>query len=160
MAKLHHSYGKNEAASITNKELVAALDSLKRQFSSKFDELQQKNWHSKYKIEIARQEQDEHADRLEELESGTICTKSGQKYVDGVHQCCIELLSMNVATKQIEPVIRSVLWNIASFEVDTLPKPSTLSGMPAEMKCIAYQQISDELGQCDNLNWGWSTVQN
>ena len=68
------------------------------------------------KIEIARQERDEHADCLEELESGTICTKSGQKYVDGVHhqrmyvhQCCIELLSMNVATKQIEPVIRSVL---------------------------------------------------
>ena len=58
---------------------------------------------------------------------------------------------MNVATKQIEPVIRSVLRNIASFEVDALPKPSTLSGMLAEMKCIAYQQISDELGQYDNL---------
>ena len=52
---------------------------------------------------------------------------------------------------QIEPVIRSVLKNIASFEVDALPKPSTLSGMLAEMKCIAYQQISDELSQHDNL---------
>ena len=96
-----------------------------------------------------------------------MCTKSGQKYVDGVHhqrmymrQCCIELLSVNVATKQIEPVIRSVLRNIASFEVDALPKPSTLSRTLAEMKCIAYQQISDKLGQYDNLNWGWSTVQN
>ena len=102
-------------------------------------------------IEVARQERDEHADRLEELESGTICTKSGQKYVNGVRQCCIELLSMNVATKQIDPVIRSILRNIASFEVNALPKPSTLSGMLAEMKCIAYQQISDELGEHDNL---------
>ena len=74
------------------------------------------------------------ADRLEKIESGTIvCTKSG---LDGVRQCCIELLSMNVATKQIEPVIRSVPKNIASYEVDALSKPSTLSGVLAEMKCI------------------------
>ena len=58
---------------------------------------------------------------------------------------------MNVSTKQIEPVIRSVLKNIASFEVDELPKPSTLTGMLAEMKCIAYQQISDEVNQHDYL---------
>jgi hypothetical protein len=69
---------------------------------------------------------------------------------------------MNVAIKQIEPVIRSVLRNIASLEIGALPKPSTLSGMLAEMKCIAYQQISDELGQLTTLpctvmvpqNWG------
>ena len=102
-------------------------------------------------IKVAHQERDELADRLQELESSTICTKNGQKYLDGVCQCCFELLSMNVATKQIEPVIRSVLKNVASFEVDALPKPSTLSGMLAEMKCIVYQQISDELSQHDNL---------
>ena len=75
-------------------------------------------------IKVARQELD---DRLEEIESGTICTKNGQKYLDGVRQCCIELLSLNIATKQIELVIRSVLKNNASFEVDALPKLSTLS---------------------------------
>ena len=51
-------------------------------------------------IEVACQERDELADRLEEIKSGTICTKNGQKYLDGVHQCCMELLSLNIATKQ------------------------------------------------------------
>ena len=41
--------------------------------------------------------------------------------------------------------------NIASFEVDELPKPSTLTGTLAEMKCIAHQQISDEVNQHDYL---------
>lgn len=81
----------------------------------------------------------------------TIHTKHGQTFLDGVRQCCIELLSTNVATKQVEPVIRSVPRNNASFEVDALPKPSTLSGMLAEMKCITYQQISEEVSKCDNV---------
>ena len=54
--------------------------------------------------------------------------------VDGVCQCCVELLSMNVAFSQFEPVIRSVLRNIASFEKGDLLKASTLSGMLAGMK--------------------------
>ena len=106
--KLHRSNERVEAKSDTNKELDARLDSLKSQFSSKFDELQQiiealqqKIEALSIEIEVARQERDEHADRLEEIESGTICTKNGQKYLDGVRQCCIELLSMNVATKQM-----------------------------------------------------------
>ena len=46
-----------------------------------------------------------------------------------------------------------VFFNIASIECGALPKPSTLSGMLAEMKCLVYQQISDELihesaGEC------------
>ena len=58
---------------------------------------------------------------------------------------------MNVATKQVEPVIRSVLKNIASIDVEALPRQSTLTGMLAEMKCLAYQQISDEICQEENL---------
>lgn len=54
-------------------------------------------------------------------------------------------------TSQVEPVIRSVLLNIASVEVGSLPKPSTLSGMLTEMKCIAYEQLSDELSSEDNI---------
>ena len=98
-----------EATSDINTELSAKLESLKCQFSLKFDELQQKTEALNMEIKVARQEQDELADHLEEIESGTICTKNGQKYLDGVRQCCIELLSLNVANKQIEPVIRSVL---------------------------------------------------
>ena len=149
--KLRCSDDRVEATSDTNRELNSKLDSLEFQFSSKLEELQQKLEALSIEVEVARQERDELADRLAEIESGTICTKNGQKYLDGIRQCCIELLAMNVATKQIEPVIRSVLKNIASFEVDALPKPSTLTGMLAEMKCIAYQQISDELCHHDNL---------
>ena len=69
------------------------------------------------------------------MESITIHTKQGQKFIDGVRQCCIELLSV---TKQVEPVIRSVLRNSASIEIGELPKPSTLCGMLAEMKCLTY----------------------
>ena len=76
-----------------------------------------------------------------------VYTKSSQKFADGVRQCCIELLPVNVATKQVEPVIRSVLKNIASIDIEALPRQSTLTGMLAEMKCLAYQQISDEICQ-------------
>ena len=150
--KLCNSNERIEATSSTNKELNAKLDSLECQFSSKFDELQQKIEALSIEIKVAHQERDKLADRLDEIKSGIVlCTKSGQKCIDGVRQCCVELLSMNVATKQIEPVIRSVLKNIASFEVDALPLSSTLSGILAEMKCTAYQQISDEHSQHDNL---------
>ena len=64
--------------------------------------------------------------------------KKGQKFVDGVHQCCVELLSINVATTQVEPVIRSVLLNVAGIEFGALPKSSTLL---TEMKCLAYEQL-------------------
>ena len=52
---------------------------------------------------------------------------------------------MNVATTQVEPVIRSVLLNIAGIEVDALPKSSTLSSILAEIKCLAYELLSEEL---------------
>jgi hypothetical protein len=44
--------------------------------------LQQKLEVPRIEIEVARQEQDELADHLEELESGTVCTKNGQKYIN------------------------------------------------------------------------------
>ena len=46
--------------------------------------------------------------------------KNGQTFIDGVHQCCLELMSMNVETSQVEPVIRSVLQNIAGITVGAL----------------------------------------
>ena len=87
-------------------------------------------------VELARHEQDILSECLDDIQTGTIRTKEGQKFIDSVRQCCS---SVNVATNQVEPVVRSVLWNIASVEVSALPKASTLSGMLAEMKCLAYQ---------------------
>lgn len=73
------------------------------------------------------------------------------KFVDGVRQCCLELLAMNVATTQVEPVICSVLLNVAGIEVGSLPKSSTLSSILAEIKCLAYEQLSDELSSEDKV---------
>ena len=69
----------------------------------------------------------------------------------GTRQYCVELLSMNFATTQVEPVIRSVLLNVAGIEVGALPKTSTLSNVLTEMKCLAYEQLSDELSAKDNI---------
>ena len=85
-----------EAISEDNKELNAKLDSLECQFSLKIDELQQKSEVLSTEIEPLKS-----VICLEEIESGTISAKSGHNFLDGVRQCCIELLSMNVASKQI-----------------------------------------------------------
>ena len=93
------------------------------------------------------------SERLDDLQSNTIlCTKKGQEFIDSVHRCCLELLVINVITNQVEPVIRSVLLNIASIEVDKIPKSSALSGAYAGgVKCLAYDHISEEMSSQDNV---------
>ena len=67
------------------------------------------------------------------------------KYSDGVRQCCLELLSMNVGVKNVDPIIRIVLSNIAGTTVDRLPKYTTIVEMLPEMKALAYKQIAEKL---------------
>ena len=84
------------------------------------------------------------------MEDGKIKTQVHiQLYTDSIRQCCLELLSMNVGILQVDPVIRSVLKNIAGMEVDKLPKPASLIRMLTELKCLSYQQIADELQGCE-----------
>ena len=91
-------------------------------------------------LDVAKSDRDHLADRLHQLESERLSTKQHQqRYLDNVRLCCIELLSLNVGVKQIGPVIRSVLHNIAAMDIDTLPAPSTLTNMLVEMKGIACQ---------------------
>ena len=86
------------------------------------------------------------------MEDGKIKTQlHSQLYTNNVRQCCLKLLSMNVGILQIDPVIRSVLKNIAGMEVDKLPKPASLIRMLTELKCLSYQQIADELQGCENV---------
>ena len=61
------------------------------------------------------------------------------------------MLSLNVGIRQVEPVIRSVLKNIAGYEVDKLPQRGTLVRMYAEMKGLACQQVAEELSKQENL---------
>ena len=91
-------------------------------------------------------------ERLQELESHMFETKEHQKkYLDSVRACCIELLSLNVGIKNVEPVIRSVLKHIVSFEIKELPHPTTLTRMYSEMKGLACQHLNEELQKGDNL---------
>ena len=91
-------------------------------------------------------------ERLQELEFHTFETKEHQKkYLDNIRACCIELLSLNVGINNVEPVIRSVLKHIASFEIKELPHPTTLTRMYSEMKGLACQQLNEELKKGDNL---------
>ena len=91
-------------------------------------------------------------ERLQELDSYTSETKEHQrKCLDNVRQCCIGLLSLNVKIKNVDPIIRCVLKHIVSFEIKELPQTCTLTGMYAEMKGLAYHQLSEELQKGENL---------
>ena len=143
--KLYRSNSKIEANDVENSELATQMEAMESEFTEKITDLEKKLELLITEVELARHERDVLSERLDEIQSSAVQTKHGQKFIDGVRQCCMDLLSMNVGTCQVEPVIRSVLRNIASIECGALPKPSTLSGMLAEMKCLAFQQISDEL---------------
>ena len=149
--RLSRSNKKVEATSLENTDVNSQLCEMETEFSTKIAKLQEKVEVLITEVELARHERDILSKCLDDIQVGTIRTKEGRKFTDSVRQCCIELLSMNVATNQVEPVIRSVLQNIATIEVSALPKASSLSGILAEMKCLAYQQISDELDHQENI---------
>ena len=73
------------------------------------------------------------------------------KYLDNVRQCCLELISLNVGVKNVEPAIKCVLKHIASLEIKELPQKSNLIRMFAEMKASSCLQLSEELLKEDNI---------
>ena len=89
-------------------------------------------------IEIGRNERDQLAECLREFESQTLKMKQHkQLYLDNFRQCCMELMSLNVNTENVEKVIRSVLQHIAGMNIENLPKLSILIQMTSEMKGLA-----------------------
>ena len=133
-------------------ELLCRMTEMEEQFMQCIERLEAKISDMSTSLDVAKSERDHLADRLHQLESHRLTTKEHQqKYLDSVRQCCIELLSLNVGVKQIEPVIRSVLQNVAAMDVDLLPAPSTLTNMLAEMKGLACQQLCEVLSQEENL---------
>ena len=103
-------------------------------------------------IEETKIERDELSERLSQVESKVVGTKTHkQLYNDNVRQCCMELMTFNVGMKQVEPVIKSVLHNLTDLEVAELPKLPTSVSMLPEMKTPAYQQVGKELTESSNL---------
>ena len=84
-------------------------------------------------------------EEIDRLEKKRLVTFEHGKYSDGVRQCCLELLSMNVGVKNVDPIIRNILSNIAGITVDRLPKYTTIVEMLPEMKALAYKQIAEKL---------------
>lgn len=73
----------------------------------------------------------------------------GGKYVDNVRACCYELLSLNVGVRNIKPVIKTVLKNIAHKSVDRLPSQTTLCSMMLECLTLAQAHLGEELAKED-----------
>ena len=130
-------------------EIQGQLVGLKEECQLKIDGLENKVAELCREMQTLRVEYEEVQSKMED---GKIKTQlHSQLYTDNVRQCCLELLSMNVGILQVDPVIRSVLKNIAGMEVDKLPKPASLIKMLTELKCLSYQQIADELQGCENV---------
>ena len=143
---------KKEMANDEKLHLASRLQELEDQFLADINALEAKVHTLCDALDIAKTERNELADRVTELEAQKVVTKQhSQLYLEGVRQCCIELLSLNVGMKNIEPIIRSVLRHMVKVEVDTLPKPSTLVEMMVEMKGLACQQLAEQLTITDKL---------
>ena len=76
-------------------------------------------------------------EKMEEIERQQVPIFQGRQYLNNVRQCCLELLSLNVGVKNIEPVIRSVLHHIAQLETKRLPQPSTLTQMLTDLQTLS-----------------------
>ena len=140
----------------TQETVINEKDSQLLKSESHFDEhikcLEERMEKLTCEAEASRNEQEELAVRITELESRTLQTKKHkQLYLDNVHQCCMELMSLNVSTQNVDKVIRSVLHNVASMDIESLPKQTTLIDMTSEMKGLACQQLAEQLTTTKNL---------
>ena len=76
-----------------NTKLPSQLNDVEEEFSSKVAELEGKNGLLITEVELAHHERDILSERLDDLQSNTIRMKKGQTFVDGVCQCCVELIN-------------------------------------------------------------------
>ena len=80
------------------------------------------------------------------LSSEDVTTFEGGKYTDDVRACVYELLSLNVGVRNIAPIIRCVMKNIAHKSVNRLPSHGLTCQMILESLMIAQAQLGEKLG--------------
>ena len=134
--------------------LESKVEDIECKFGEKLEAIEAEIAFMAESLTEAKLDRDNFCERISEIESQKLSTKKNrQLYLDSMRQCCMELLSFNVGIRQVEPVIRSVLRNIALMEVDStcIPGASTLVKMLAEMKGVACQQLVEELCNDDKL---------
>ena len=79
------------------------------------------------------------------------------KHNDDIWACCYELLSLNVRIRNVAPVIRAVMKNLAYQSVDGLLSNTILCKMMLECLTLAEAQLGEKLSQNDQDNY---TTQN
>ena len=77
--------------------------------------------------------------------SDEILTFQHGKYTDDIRACCYELLSLNVGIRNVVPVIKAVLENVAHKTLDRLPCKTSLCRMMVECLTLAQAQLGEEL---------------
>ena len=80
--RLYRSNEKVEATNLENIDVHSQLSKMETEFSSKMTELQEKIEVLVTEVELARHERDILSERLDVIQTGTICTKEGQKFID------------------------------------------------------------------------------
>ena len=84
-------------------------------------------------------------EKINELTStdDEIQTFAKGKFNDDVRSCCYELLSLNVGIRNVVPVIKSVMRNLAHQSVDRLPSNTVLCRMMLECLTLTEAQLGD-----------------
>ena len=103
----------------------------------KYDKMRERN------IELL-QANAELTERIKKLEDRKLTTFKDGKYTDDVRLCMMELLAHNVATRQVEPVIKAVL-KLADIKYEKLPKHTIINEMLIESRCISQVQLAEVL---------------
>ena len=89
------------------------------------------------------------------METDEISTFEGGRYNDDVRACVYELLSLNVGVRNVAPIIRCVLGNIAHRSVGRLPSHGLTCQMIIESLTVLQAQLGEKLSVTD----GYSTLQ-
>ena len=129
------------------------VDSLKQQSCTKKAELQQEVKLLKEEISALDFDNAEMSEAMELLlSSNEIATFEGGKYTDDIRTCVYELLSLNVGVRNVAPIIRCVLKNIAHKSVSRLPSHGLTCQMILESLTVAQAQLGEKLSDTLEYN--------
>ena len=82
--------------------------------------------------------------KRKEKESKMIKFYDERKYLDNLRVCIMELLTHNVSTLKIEPVLLSV-FKLLNLEYDRFPQRTTINQILIESRSLAHIQIAETL---------------
>ena len=144
-SRANYSVTQVNKARLDTQRIDEQLHELQQASHTSIQELEAKIKAQSVIIDKLQSENAELKEEIARLQERRVVTFEAGQYTDEVRQCCLELLSMNVGVNNVDPIIRSVLTNIAGISVERLPKYTTTVQMLTELRGIAYQQIAEKL---------------